>query len=67
MYRCSTKGCVKESMENSPICIECLEEAAIENLRNFGIPPYYICGQCGDAFSPDEFVGHVCELLLQEG
>ena len=66
MYRCSTKGCARESIDNCSICVECMEEAALENQRNFGTPECYICGNCGDAFLPDEFVGHICEFLNRE-
>lgn len=40
-------------------CIRAIEEAAIQNALNFGIPEYHICGSCGGRYgSPTAYVAH---------
>lgn len=57
-YWC-VNGCGKEAIFDSNICDSCLEDAAIKNQENFGTPERYMCGYCGDTFSPQDIVRHI--------
>lgn len=60
-YRCVTHGCNNEAIFDLNICEECLECCAKKNAENFGPAESYICGWCGETFSPTDFIGHICE------
>lgn len=52
------------------LCVECLEDAALQSAANMGIPDYYYCGYCGSKCNQEELMEHVttkkCIIRLVE-
>lgn len=49
-YQCTTPGCEKQAIFDTNVCDDCLEEAALANVRNFGDSEVHFCGECGTRF-----------------
>lgn len=53
--------CIKHKIElheELEVCPECVEEAALKNMANFGEAKTFYCGTCGREFSKERFIAH---------
>jgi hypothetical protein len=51
--------CIKHKSElTHDVCEDCLMHASEQMLSNMGTPDYFVCGHCGERFSPEAFSEH---------